>query len=158
MGHYMEVPYRLHNIANALRPIYSKANPRYMGGRANSSPLANLIAKGNTYGLRPISGPLGKTCQESQYDSMASNSLSLPAPILMIKCLAHQAYMLLLESFESERALLMLPTFSCPLHQGNFLMIFINLMVFTSPTIDKPVKATTSFKVGPNSPQAAMNV
>lgn len=62
-----------------------------MGERASLSPLTSLIVRGNPHELRPSSGPLGKTYYESQYGGMASNSMSLPAPIPIIKCLADQA-------------------------------------------------------------------
>lgn len=75
---------------------------KIMGAKANLSTLANRIARGKTKGLRPSSEPLDRTYHESQYDNIASNSILLPISKAISKCLTNEAYMLLLDDFDSE--------------------------------------------------------
>lgn len=77
MGHYMVVPDKLHDVFNASFQFvekWSKVN------RWEGQPLASLIARGNTYGVRQPSGPLGRMYHESQYTNIASTQYRFPFP------------------------------------------------------------------------------
>lgn len=77
----------------------------------------------------------------------------------MLKCLTREAYMLLFEDFDSERAFFSASSFFLSVSSRTISSESLGIsMTFTSPNTGRQVRATTSFKVGPNSPQIAINV